>query len=166
MTKKYIIWISVLYMSVMTAFANYTFDKGKHSITFTQDTYLRIEPATENIDFTGFGYYINNTFYEIPENDIQKALEFKAGDEVMFVRKHNDSATHKMTLWKEDPNDPLNSIYKIGGKGNGNIQLKLTPVNSNISGQPLPGVYVTIAMAIFLLVLYFCIRPIVERYSD
>ena len=96
----------------------------------------------------------------------KKALSFKAGDEVMFVRKHNENAIHKMTLWKTDSNDPLNNIYKIGGKGNGNIQIKILPETYKVSGQPLPGVYVTMALAALLCILYFCIRPIVEKYSD
>jgi hypothetical protein len=164
--KKYITILSVLYFSIVAVFANYTFNKGKHTIKFTQDTSVYITPATDNIDFTGFGYYVNNTFYELSENDIKNALEFKAGEEVMFVRHHNKNAFHKMTLWKTDSKDPLNNIYKIGGKGNGNIQIKILPESYKVSGQPLPGVYVTIAIAIFLLILYFCIRPIVEKYSD
>ena len=143
----------LLYMIPALSFAGFTFNKGSHSFIFDSDGSLYISPTTDDFDADGLGYYVNDdpTFYEISEADLNKALNFKSGDEVMIVRKHNKNATHKTNLWKADKDDPTNNIYKIGGKGNGNIKFLATPYK--VSGQPLPAVIFT---AIFgALALYF-----------
>ena len=128
------------------SFAGFTFNKGSHSFIFDSDGSLYISPTTDDFDADGLGYYVNDdpTFYEISEADLNKALNFKSGDEVMIVRKHNQNATHKTNLWKADKDDPLNNIYKIGGKGNGDIKFLATPYK--VSGQPLPSVWFAILL--------------------
>ena len=147
--------VFLLMMFVATSFASFTFDRGSHSFIFDSDTSIYISPTTENFDADGLGYYINDdpTFYEISEADLNKALNFKSGDEVFIVRKHNENATHKTNLWKKDKDDPSNNIYKIGGNGNGAVQFKVIATPYKVSGQPLPAVVFT---AIFgALALYF-----------
>jgi hypothetical protein len=118
---------------------------------------LYISPTTENFDADGLGYYVNDdpTFYAISEADLNKALNFKSGDEVFIVRKHNKNATHKTTLWKADKDDPLNNIYKIAGKGNGDVKFKVIATPYKVSGQPLPAVVFT---AIFGVIALFFLR--------
>lgn len=138
--------------SSTTLFA-FVFDRGKHAFIFDSDTSIFVNPTTDNYDLTGFGYYINgdDTFYAITESDINKALSFKEGDEVRFVKKHNKNAELKVTLFKADKDDHHNNIYKIGGKGNGNIQFTVVSKPYQPSGQPLPTVIFTAFFGVFSL---------------
>lgn len=139
-----ILFVVAIFSSATSSFA-FFFDKGKHAFIFDSDTSVLVTPTTDNYDLSGFGYYINDddTFYSITESDLGKALEFKDGDEVRFVKKHNENAELKVTLFSTDPNDHHNNIYKIGGKGNGNIQFTVSPKPYQPSGQPLPAVIFT-----------------------
>jgi len=141
--------VFLLMMFVSTSFASFTFDSGSHSFKFDSDGSLYISPTTEDFDADGLGYYINDdpTFYDLSEVDLSKALNFKSGDEVMIVRKHNKNATHKTNLWYVDETDPTNNIYKIGGEGNGNIKFMATQTPYKVSGQPLPTVAFTVVFA-------------------
>ena len=126
------VFFKILFLFAMfcsTSLQAFFFDKGKHAFIFDSDTSVFVNPTTDNYDLTGFGYYINgdDTFYAITESDINKALSFKEGDEVRFVKKHNENAELKVTLFKADKDDHHNNIYKIGGKGNGNIQFTVVP---------------------------------------
>ena len=80
------------------------------------------------------------------------SFNFKSGDEVMIVRKHNENATHKTNLWKKDKDDPSNNIYKIGGNGNGAVQFKVIATPYKVSGQPLPAVVFTAIFGMFCVV--------------
>ena len=85
---------------------------------------------------------------------MNKALTFNQADSVEFVRKHNNNAIHKTILWKADKEDYSNNIYKIGGKGNGNIQFMVKTYQP--SGQPLPGITFTFIFGgLFLGFLFF-----------
>ena len=145
--------VFLLLILISTSFASFTFDRGSHSFKFDSDGALYISPTTDNFDATGLGYYLNDdpTFYSISEADLNKALNFKSGDEVKVVREHKENATHKTNLWYADADDPYNNIYKIGGNGNGIIKFLATPYK--VSGQPLPAVVFTAAFGI--LALYF-----------
>ena len=135
------ILICIAMFSTTSLFA-FVFDKGKHAFVFDCDTSILVSPIGDNYDLTGFGYYVNggDTFYAITESDINTALNFKEGDEVRFVKKHNANAEIKVTLFKADKEDYLNNIYKIGGKGNGDIKFTVVQKPYQPSGQPLPAV--------------------------
>jgi len=152
--------VFLLMMFVTTSFASFTFDRGSHSFKFDGDGSLYISPTTDDFDADGLGYYVNDdpTFYEISEADLNKALNFKSGDEVFIVRKHNENATHKTNLWQADNDDPTNNIYKIGGEGNGNIKFLATPYK--VSGQPLPAIIFT---AIFGVIALFFLRGKIKK---
>jgi hypothetical protein len=154
--------VFLLMMFVATSFGAFTFNKGSHSFIFDSDTSLYISPTTENFDADGLGYYVNDdpTFYAISEADLNKALNFKSGDEVFIVRKHNKNATHKTNLWKADKDDPSNNIYKIGGKGNGDVKFKVVATSYKVSGQPLPAVVFT---AIFGVMALFFLRRKIKK---
>ena len=139
-----------------SSFASFVFNKGSHSFIFNEDMSIYITPTTEGFDADGLGYYLNDddTFYAISESDLGNALNFKAGDEVRIVRKHNENATHKTNLFKVDDDDYMNNIYKIAGKGNGDVQFKITA--TKVSGQPLPSYFIT--MGLGGLCLYFFLR--------
>ena len=143
--------VFLLAMFCSTSLHAFFFDKGKHAFIFDSDTSIFVNPTTDNYDLTGFGYYINgdDTFYAITESDINKALSFKEGDEVRFVKKHNENAELKVTLFKVDKDDHHNNIYKIAGKGNGNIQFTVVPKPYQPSGQPLPTVIFTAFFGVF-----------------
>ena len=145
--------VFLLMMFVTTSFASFTFNRGSHSFIFDSDTSLYISPTSENFDADGLGYYVNDdpTFYAISEADLNKALNFKSGDEVFIVRKHNENATHKTNLWKTDKDDPSNNIYKIAGKGNGDVKFKVVATSYKVSGQPLPAVAFTGAFGVICL---------------
>ena len=135
------ILICVAMFSATSLFA-FVFDKGKHAFIFDCDTSIFVSPIGDDYDLTGFGYYLNDddTFYAITESDINTALNFKEGDEVSFVKKHNANAEIKVTLFKTDKDDHHNNIYKIGGIGNGDIKFTVVPKPYQPSGQPLPAV--------------------------
>ena len=130
--KKLILFITSIIFTI-DCFASFVYDKGKHAFIFTEDTSLFINMQTDNYNLDGFGYYLNSEFYSISENDLNKALNFKSGDEVRFIKQKTNGAELKTTLYKNRGDE---SIYKIGGQGNGDIQFIVTPYK--ISGQPLP----------------------------
>ena len=135
----------------LNCFAYFSYEKQSHSFVFHKDGSIVVSPIT-NGDYTGFGYFLNDdysTFYQISEADINKALTFKENDRVQFVRNHKDNAFHKTTLWKQDKQDSLNNIYKIGGKGNGDIKFVIKEYKP--SGQPLPGVFYSIVFVVLSL---------------
>lgn len=142
--RLFILLLSLVYTSLLFG-ESYKFNRGEHTFTFESDTSIYITPISENSNFAGLGYYLNSgdTFYSISEEEITKALNFKAGDEVMFVKKHNNNAYLKTNLWKND-------IYTIGGNGNGNIKFKIVAAKMP-SGQPLPPAYFSVIAGIILL---------------
>lgn len=140
---KRIFTFLIIALFAINSYASFSYNTKTNSFVFHQDGSIFISP-TEIGDYSGFGYYLNgdySTFYEISEAELNKALTFNQADSVEFVRKHNDNATHKTTLWKEDKEDYSNNIYKIAGKGNGNIQFVVKKYQP--SGQPLPGIVFT-----------------------
>ena len=140
--KRFFTFLIITFFAI-NSYAYFSFNKRTNSFEFHQDGMIFISP-TDPGDYSGFGYYLNgdySTFYEISEADLNKALSFNQSDSVEFVRKHNNNATHKTILWKADTEDYSNNIYKIAGKGNGNIQFVVKKFQP--SGQPLPGVLFT-----------------------
>ena len=146
----------IITLLAINSYASFSFNKKTNAFVFHQDGSIFISP-TEGGDYSGFGYYLNgdySTFYEISEADLNKALTFNQDDSVEFVRKHNNNAIHKTILWKADKEDYSNNIYKIGGKGNGNIQFMIKTYQP--SGQPLPGITFTFIFGgLFLGFLFF-----------
>ena len=153
---KRILTILIITLFTINSYASFSFNKKSHAFNFYQDGMIFINPI-EPGDYSGFGYYLNgdySTFYEISEADLNKALAFNQSDSVEFVRKHNDNAIHKTTLWKADKEDYSNNIYKIGGVGNGNIKFMVKTYQP--SGQPLPGILFTFIFGgLFLGFLFF-----------
>ena len=142
--KRFFTFLIIAFFTINSYAAYFSFNKQTGTFNFFQHGEIFISPI-EPGDYSGFGYYLNgdySTFYEISEADLNKALSFNQSDSVEFVRKHNDNAIHKTTLWKADKEDYSNNIYKIGGKGNGNI--KFTVKSFQPSGQPLPGILYTV----------------------
>lgn len=146
----------IITLFTINSYASFSFNKKNNAFDFYQDGMIFITP-TEPGDYSGFGYYLNgdySTFYEISEADLNKALSFNQSDSVEFVRKHNANVIHKTTLWKADKEDYSNNIYKIAGKGNGNIKFMVKSFQP--SGQPLPGIVFTIISGgLFLGFLFF-----------
>lgn len=153
---KRIFTFLIIAFFTINSYAYFSFNKRTNSFDFFQHGSIFINPI-EPGDYSGFGYYLNgdySTFYEISEADLNKALSFNQSDSVEFVRKHNNNATHKTTLWKADKEDYSNNIYKIGGVGNGNI--KFVVKSYQPSGQPLPGIVFTFVLGgLFLVGLFF-----------
>jgi hypothetical protein len=143
MKRFFTILIITLFTSLNSYAAYFSFNKQTGTFNFFQHGEIFITPI-EPGDYSGFGYYLNgdySTFYEISEADLNKALAFNQSDSVEFVRKHKNNAIHKTTLWKADKEEYSNNIYKIGGKGNGNIKFMVKSFQP--SGQPLPGIVFT-----------------------
>ena len=142
--RLFILLLTLVYTSLVFG-ESYKFNRGKHTFTFESDTSIYITPLSTNSNFAGLGYYLNSgdTFYSISEEELTKALNFKAGDEVMFVKKHKNNAYLKTNLWKND-------IYTIGGNGNGDIKFKIITAKAP-SGQPLPPAYFSVIAGIILL---------------
>lgn len=153
---KRIFTFLIITLFAINSYAYFSFNKKTNSFVFHQNGSIFVSP-TEAGDYSGFGYYLNgdySTFYEISEADLNKALTFNQADSVEFVRKHNKNAIHKTTLWKADKENYSNNIYKIGGKGNGNIKFIIKTYQP--SGQPLPGIVFTFIFGgLFLGVLFF-----------
>ena len=142
--RLFIVLLSLVYTSLLFG-ESYKFNRGEHTFIFESNTSIYITPISTDSNFAGLGYYLNSgdTFYSISEEEFTKALNFKAGDEVMFVKKHNNNAYIKTNLWKND-------IYTIGGNGNGDIKFKLIEAKTP-SGQPLPPAYFSVIAGIILL---------------
>ena len=153
---KRIFTFLIIALFAINSYASFSYNTKSNAFVFHQDGSIFISP-TEGGDYSGFGYYLNgdySTFYQISEADLNKALTFNQDDSVEFVRKHNNNAIHKTTLWKADKEEYSNNIYKIGGVGNGNI--KFVVKSFQPSGQPLPGIVFTfIAGGLFLGGLFF-----------
>ena len=154
--KRILTILIIAFFTINSYAAYFSFNKQTGTFNFFQHGEIFISPI-EPGDYSGFGYYLNgdySTFYEISEADLNKALAFNQADSVEFVRKHNDNAIHKTILWKADTEEYSNNIYKIGGKGNGNI--KFVVKSFQPSGQPLPGIVFTfISGGLFLGGLFF-----------
>lgn len=141
--KRIFTILIIAFFTINSYAAYFSFNKQTGTFNFFQHGEIFINPI-EPGDYSGFGYYLNgdySTFYEISEADLNKALAFNQSDSVEFVRKHKNNAIHKTTLWKADKEEYSNNIYKIGGKGNGNI--KFVVKSFQPSGQPLPGIVFT-----------------------
>lgn len=141
--KRIFTFLILTIFTINSYAAYFSFNKQTGTFNFFQHGEIFISPI-EPGDYSGFGYYLNgdySTFYEISEADLNKALAFNQADSVEFVRKHKNNAIHKTTLWKADTEEYSNNIYKIGGKGNGNI--KFVVKSFQPSGQPLPGIVFT-----------------------
>jgi len=142
--KNKLFFIFIL-LATLNCFASFTFNNGKHAIIFDSDTTVGL---TVSGDTTGFGYYLNNdkTFFLLTEEDLKKALEFKEGDEVRFVKQKKNGTVLKMTTSKTENGIQL---YKIGGNGNGGISFSVTIIDKPYtpSGQPLPHLYFSIFLA-------------------
>lgn len=154
--KRFFTFLIITLFTITNSYAYFSFNKKTNAFVFHKDGSILISP-TKGGNYSGFGYYLNgdySTFYKISEADLNKALTFNQSDSVEFVRKHNDNAIHKTILWKADKEDYSNNIYKIGGKGNGNIQFMVKTYQP--SGQPLPGILFTFIFGgLFLGFLFF-----------
>ena len=113
----------------------YDFNHSQKYFTITHDVSLSISIDSPYID--GFGYILNDEFYNISEEDITKALEFKEGDKVVFAINKNGKYSIQHYI-------PGHDLYMLNsGDSKIKFTIKSTPVPS---GQPLPSVFITLIL--------------------
>lgn len=137
------IFMLILLFVASSTFAGWTFSNGTFSIKGDTSFYLN---SQSSLFIQDFGYTVNGgEFIKIPESDFTKALSFKDGDNVTFMKKGLF-----LNYYAQETGLGIYTISNYFGGITVPFSFSLNVVNpSTPSGQPLPAVVISMFIGLF-----------------